>query len=205
MDNTSEEVNFNIIRDSDISIKEKYFNLYNTRAIYHRWSIPDVCKGDKAIYLDADVIVVGDIAELWNIDLEDNYIAAVPTYAERLDFVESIQGGNVRLRHLRNYLSGQMVINCKKWREENFKDKLVDYAIKNNTLDEAPITVLCQGKVHELDKYWCVPASHVEHMKKHKTIKHVYDFEKAKLFHYSGSIKPWKRKGRNYEYYEKYI
>lgn len=36
-------------------------------------------QADKVIYLDCDVLVNMDIAELWNIDLNGYYLAAVAT------------------------------------------------------------------------------------------------------------------------------
>ena len=35
-------------------------------------------KLSKLIYLDCDLVAEGDIEELWNIDLDGNYIAAAP-------------------------------------------------------------------------------------------------------------------------------
>ena len=32
---------------------------------------------DKAIYRDSDTVVLGDIAELYDVDLKDNYVGAV--------------------------------------------------------------------------------------------------------------------------------
>lgn len=50
----------------------------------YRLLIPEVAPDlKKAIYLDVDLVVVRDLALLWDTDLGDNYLAAVPDPAGR--------------------------------------------------------------------------------------------------------------------------
>jgi lipopolysaccharide biosynthesis glycosyltransferase len=218
--NTRSDISFNIICEPDVGIDaseddiniicvepliEEYrrFNKNNTRAVYLRWMIPSLCKADKAIYLDCDLVVTGDIKELYDTDLGDNYIGAVRTYGERVDLIGKIQG--MDLDGYDNILSGQLLINCGLWREDCITEMLVEFATENDVLDEAPLTVVCDGRIKYLDRYWCVPASHVEDMQKNPGIKYIYDFSKAKLFHFSGAKKPMFEDGlRNKELYEVY-
>ena len=52
-------------------LREDYFSL----AIFFRIFIPDCFKEyDKALYIDADTIILDDISKLYNTDLEGNYI-----------------------------------------------------------------------------------------------------------------------------------
>ena len=52
---------------------------YFTLTIYFRLFIPAMFpEYDKAIYIDSDVVVPGDLAELYDMELSDNYIAACP-------------------------------------------------------------------------------------------------------------------------------
>lgn len=46
-----------------------------TRFTLYRLAIPDFIPDDRVLYLDADTLVVGDLSELYNIDLGDNYAA----------------------------------------------------------------------------------------------------------------------------------
>ena len=51
---------------------------YYSATIYYRMFIPSLFPGyEKAIYLDSDMIIKDDIANLYNIDLGNNMIAAV--------------------------------------------------------------------------------------------------------------------------------
>lgn len=55
---------------------------YFTLTIYFRIFIADMFKEyDKGIYIDSDIVVPGDISELYNIDLKDNLIGASTDYS----------------------------------------------------------------------------------------------------------------------------
>lgn len=81
-----------------------------------RWAIPEWCdyKG-KAIYCDSDQLALADISELWDLDLEDSFCAAVPVKQAKC------YPHYVRL-FLRNYLQSEddyylasvMLIDCEK-------------------------------------------------------------------------------------------
>lgn len=100
---------------------------------------------DKAIYLDSDVLVRGDLTELWEADLGGHYCLAVPDIA--CPYVDARHGGENR-RKANPYMaaispipnwkrlglngdasyfnSGVMVLNLKRWREDSVADKLLD-------------------------------------------------------------------------------
>ncbi len=82
-------------------------------------------KIDKAIILDVDLVFDDDIKKLWDIDLEDNYMAAVVDQVALLDKSDWIKNLNLPSDFL--YVnSGVMVANLKKWREEEIFDKLFE-------------------------------------------------------------------------------
>lgn len=223
-DNTKEKISFNILCEDNVNITcsendinvirvkpiveiIKSFNGKGTRAIYLRWLIPDYAKQDRAIYLDADVIVLGDVKELWEMNLEYYVMGCVPSYIFPTigdPIFQSIQG-EYQETGIINYLSGQIVFNCDYWNRLMIKQKLIDFVNLYNVLDELAMDVVCDDLIKPLDKYWCVPASYVTKDWKHPKILHDYDIDKVKLWHYSGPWKPWMRiNGRNYEYYKKY-
>lgn len=71
----------------DVSIKLKHIS----KAAFYRLMIPRIANAltdsqiDKCIYLDSDLIVEGNIAELFNIDIKGHYIAGV---GDGLQFLE---------------------------------------------------------------------------------------------------------------------
>lgn len=48
-----------------------------------RWAIPEYCEfSGKAIYMDADMIILDDLAKLWNHPIEGSSIVAAKSYAD---------------------------------------------------------------------------------------------------------------------------
>jgi lipopolysaccharide biosynthesis glycosyltransferase len=102
-----------------------------TRSMYSRFLIPTL-KPDinKAIYLDADVIALGDISRLWKENLENYPLGAVwSEYASRAwdKFILHLSD------NYRYFNSGVLLIDCAKWRENNITEKLLilETQIKN--------------------------------------------------------------------------
>mgnify|MGYP004533176811 CR=1 FL=1 len=103
---------------------------------YSRFFIP-VLKPelDKVIYLDVDVSVLGDIKELYNVNLEDFYLGAISEYyfikqqealAEKLDIEYNDEK--------QFFNSGILLINSKKWRENDITQKLFEIQNKYNSV-----------------------------------------------------------------------
>jgi lipopolysaccharide biosynthesis glycosyltransferase len=89
---------------------------------YARLLIPVMYRDiDTAIYLDCDIIVQKDISRLCDIDLGDNLLAAVKDI--KLTFGRSADKDVFRVLqydpHSLYFNSGFLVMNLKKWREEN--------------------------------------------------------------------------------------
>lgn len=77
---------------------------------FARYFIPKYVEERKVLYLDSDLVVTGDILHLFNLDLEDYYAAAV-----------SALHGMTSL-----FNSGVLLINNKKWKEENLFETLIE-------------------------------------------------------------------------------
>ena len=70
--NVNEKVS-NIADDLSYRLRDYYSN-----SIYYRLFIPSLFPDyDKALYLDADIIVIDDISKLYFEDLENNLVAAI--------------------------------------------------------------------------------------------------------------------------------
>jgi lipopolysaccharide biosynthesis glycosyltransferase/glycosyltransferase involved in cell wall biosynthesis len=93
-----------------------------TRSMYNRLLIPQI-KPDinKAIYLDADIIVLGDISTLWNENLEKFPLGAV------WDKYEDRNREKMRLDLSDNHKyfnSGILLIDCELWRNRHITKEL---------------------------------------------------------------------------------
>lgn len=106
--------------------------------ISNKWSIATFYKvfaGDllpesihKVLYLDGDIIVTGDVAELWNIDITGKAMAVVQDYGI------SCEMGQNRLQYPAEagyFNGGMMLINLDYWRLNNVGQRCLTY-IENN-------------------------------------------------------------------------
>lgn len=116
-----------------------------TKAMYYRLLIPSLVKDSEvALYLDCDILVRSCISELFEIDLLDNYVAAV-----RNPLFERHE--SLKLRESDGYFnSGVLLINVRKWNSEGFKDKIIDIiSNKKDVLlmpDQDALNIASNGK-----------------------------------------------------------
>lgn len=176
----------------DISKKQQEINSkmhtrdYYSKATYYRIYIPELFpEFDKALYLDCDIAVLGDISELYNKDLGDNYIGAIPDGSvscikEFQDYVENCIGVDSFDKYIN---AGILVLNTKKLREICFEDLFVS-ALTIATFDVAQdqdyINVICKNHILFIGEEW-------DKMPIRETIAE----DEIKLIHYNLNFKPW--------------
>lgn len=93
---------------------------------------------DKMLSLDVDTIVTKDISELWDIQLGDNYLAAVKE--------------PYKSRYLTYVNCGVMMLNLARLRDDGKGDELID-ALNNNRYgfnEQDCIAEHCQGGILEI-------------------------------------------------------
>ena len=158
-----------------------YFSVAAYFRLFIETSFPQY---DKAIYLDSDVILLSDIAELYDTELGDNLVAAV--YEQNTDrapmfteYVENIIG----IPYYTYFNSGVMVMNLKEFRrygvQERFLNMLTEYNFDSLAPDQEYLNVICHGRVKYLPNCWN---------------KHSFPEPpegELKLVHYALSNKPW--------------
>ena len=84
--------------------------LHINHMTFARYFIPDFVEEDKVLYLDSDLVVTGDLSQLFEIELEENYLAAA----------RSCFGAGV------GFNAGVLLINNKKWKSDDIRQRLVD-------------------------------------------------------------------------------
>lgn len=109
----------------------KITNNYPTFSIYSRFLIPDLKPNiNKAIYLDCDTIVLDDVCKLYEENLEEYILGAVPEH-EYYDVViklkENIQNSKDHLY----FNSGVLLIDCNRWRNENITKSILNISLSN--------------------------------------------------------------------------
>ena len=82
---------------------------------------------DRVLYLDSDTVIEGNLDELWNLDLDGYYLAGVD------DCLSSKYRDLIGLSDSDTYCnSGVLLINVKKWRENNIVKSFIEAIVKNN-------------------------------------------------------------------------
>ncbi len=121
--------------------------------MYYRLDIPWILQDKaKAIYIDGDTLVRGDLQELWIIDLGDNLCGGVIDS----DFNKWNEFKKFNPNCDKYINSGVLLINCKAWREVLFiREKIKEYCqnIKNYDFkypDQDIINVICGGRIKKL-------------------------------------------------------
>ncbi|GAB7140480.1 glycosyltransferase family 8 protein [Deferribacterales bacterium RsTz2092] len=161
-----------------------------TVAAYYRFFLPEIFPDvAKTVYLDIDMIVLKDIAELYNTDVTSHYIAAAhdavyhrTSDPEQIKYCEYIVGINPR-----DYVnSGTLVMNLERMRDTNSADKLVQcriYQYQYQYHDQDAINNIFRGQIHYLPDEWNFAAKFVSKTKLLPAI-----------IHYVGPGKPWNAK-----------
>lgn len=168
---------------------------YYTESIFYRLFIaalhPEL---KKAIYLDCDIVVLGDISKLYNTKLGTNILGAV---------TDDVISGNPDFRiyaseavgvdYTKYFNSGVLLMNLDEYRKQKIQERFIYLLIKHNFETAAPdqdyLNVLCKDKVLYLDKGW----------DKMSTDE---NFDgKLNLIHYNNFRKPWYYDDVPYEKY----
>jgi len=156
---------------------------YISQESYFRYLIPQLKPNlDKALYLDADLVVIKDISELYETKIEDNYCAGV-----RDLFINKYKE-KIGLSLTDLYInSGVMLLNCKKIREDNMVDELLKNNHKYKEVayfqDQDIINITFKGKIKEIDSIYNFATFDIKN-----------NFEKSKdavIVHFTGEFKPW--------------
>lgn len=212
MNNPGENLIFHVfvnsIKDIDVDRLKELVNLYKTtinlyyidntifhqlpttwqysHATYNRFLLAKVLHGvaANALYLDADIICIGDIRGLFDTDLEDNIVAVV--HDEKNAFVRN-QIKKLKLKHDKYFNAGVIYIDINKWHENNISSKAMQLLIENygffNLLDQDALNVILDGKAKFLSNKWNFMCN------LEKNIKEIPP--DTILIHYTSRAKPW--------------
>lgn len=156
---------------------------------------------EKIIYSDVDILVTDDLSELYEIDLQDKYIAGVKNpfikYANELSHLST---ENFEMLKDIYIAGGIWVMNLKKIREDNLEQRMQeiieDKSIIKKWNDQDIINIACQGKVE------FIPLNYISYpymydllqnskFESHYTKEELYDsIINPKIIHYAAA-KPW--------------
>ncbi len=187
LSNENFEINFVDVRGKVEKISESLpLRDYYSKTTYFRFYISDLfTEYDKAIYIDSDTVVLGDISTLYDTDIGSNYVGACNEQAMVQtevygNYVEKVLG----ISRNEYFNAGIILLNCDEFRKnkvlEQFLKMLEVYSFVV-TQDQDYLNVICSGKVYWLEQGWNVEVyGNIPVAEK--------DF---KIIHYIMVSKPW--------------
>ena len=157
---------------------------------------------EKAIFLDCDLIVKGDLAELWKTDMGDRSVLAVQDLV--IPYVASLYGISAYKElgippEAKYFNTGLMVANLSWWRRNNITVKAFNYVqTYRKTIfffEQEALNAVLSGTWGELDPRW----NQIETVSGRSFFRctHLDDniyqqiTEDPFVVHFAGTFKPW--------------
>lgn len=149
---------------------------------------------DKVLYLDCDLVVLGDLLELWRTDIDAYALAAAP------DLFGGFRRPALGIPMDRPYVNaGVLLLNLARWRRERLPAALIRFieahAGSLTFHDQDAINAVLHDKTRLLDRRWNVQAQMF------RLRRHVFPEAHAAIraacrrpaiLHYAGPEKPWR-------------
>lgn len=185
---------------------------------FYRFLILDILKDyEKVVYLDADMIVLRDVAELYHTQMGEHLIAA----AVDPDFAGQCNMKNSEMRqYCKNTLglenpfqyfqAGVLVFHVAQMRREITVEKLLEMADTDiyRFSDQDILNIVCKDRVIYLDMSWNMIFDCNRFRWKHVIKYAPHDildaYENARrdpyIIHYAGFLKPWMKPDEDFGY-----
>ena len=199
---------YNFYIESDIT------NTKYSDEIYFRVLAPAIMSDyNHVVYLDADLIVLDDIANLLALASDEHLVSAVRDYEGIANcYNNNYERTKYRISELGitnfddYFISGVIVMNIKKFNEEFHPKDLLDMAVSKNwkQYDQDLLNYLCKGSVNIIDAKWEFVDDIYgiyQSMPKHLFEEYVVSESAPKIIHYSANRKPWIRTESKYNKY----
>ncbi|NLQ19083.1 glycosyltransferase family 8 protein [Marinomonas sp. M1K-6] len=147
---------------------------------------------EKVIYLDCDLLVLGDLADLWKKNLNGLPVGAVTDLCSPEVF---------KKRHESYFNSGVLLIDLIKWKKDQIGEKSLSYLNENSKNlkypDQDALNYILKDKYQPVDLSWNVqPTSYSAYEKNYDYLQKRKDelyqsIKKSNIIHFIGSLKPW--------------
>ncbi len=194
-------IEFVRMKESFVDLTDRMSNRlrcdYFTLTIFYRLFIADMFpQYDKAIYLDSDIVVPGDVAELFDVPLGSNLFGCVEdTSILGLDALMAYTRDAVGVGEGQHYInSGVLLMDLAALRQERFASRFLTllntYHIDCIAPDQDYINGMCRDRITYLDVCWdAMP------------VVGTPELSHPKIIHYNLFSKPWLYDGIPYEGY----
>ena len=163
---------------------------YYSAATYYRIFIADMFPNyDKAVYIDSDTVVTGDISEMFSTDIGDSLVGAIHDNVMFIDvfgrYVEKV----VDIPRERYFNAGILLMNLSLFRKEEIELKFIELLEKRKfpvAQDQDYLNILCRDRVYYFPYEWnLVPVPELSG-------------RDPKIIHFKMALRPWHYDGIEY-------
>jgi lipopolysaccharide biosynthesis glycosyltransferase len=170
---------------------------------------------EKAIWLDCDLLVMRDLATLWETEMADRHALAVQD--QRVPLVSS-RFGVTAYRELdlapdgKYFNAGVLLIDVTRWRSDDVAGRAMNYlkTYRDRVCfwDQEALNAVLAGKWGELDPGWNRHPTLGGFIREPETSAGGrHSFNEIRIVHFSGNLKPWNCAGssRHHRLYFQYL
>ena len=151
---------------------------------YARYFIPDYIQEDRVLYLDCDLLINDKLDSLFEQDVREHYLAAI------------------RDANGQGFNTGVLLINNKKWRQEELKERLIEQSIlttkeveegrfEHFNGDQTIFNQVLQDDWLELDRAYNLQVGHDIVALYNNWQAHLAFNDKPVVIHFTTYRKPW--------------
>lgn len=163
-----------------------------SRMTFARLQIPEVFAdaASKVLYLDTDILVLGDLAELFQTDLGGAAVGAVLDFHVDAHLKAGQHDRIVGVPPVSDYFNaGVLLIDVQAWRRRGIAQRAIDYLrshLDSPYADQDALNVACDGDWKQLDRTWNFQNHHVTRIAREPAAT------RPAIVHFVTSSKPWK-------------
>lgn len=164
---------------------------YYSPTIFTRLLIPSTLRGlcDKVLYLDADILCVGSMAELLSMEFGDSAAIVVPD----ADETTRRRCAALQLTSGKYFNSGVMYMHVENWTAQEITEKTIHAILENGKEyrfpDQDALNVVLEGKIQYIPRKWNFLYDLIHDLEKDK--REMRDIGPTVFIHFAGAVKPW--------------
>lgn len=164
---------------------------YYSPSIFSRLLIPTILQGttDRVLYLDADILCVGNITELMDMDISDTVAVVVPD----AEATTRRRCAELRLKQQAYFNSGVMYMNIDLWMANKITESTIDALLRNGEKfrfpDQDALNVVLEGRARFVDKKWNYLHGLIGDLEQGRWKMRLTG--DAVFIHFAGAVKPW--------------
>lgn len=180
-----------IFREFAEMIQSSYYSL----STFTRLIIPSVLKTitEKVLYLDADMLCVGNVDELAAMDISDTNALVISDVGWKISGSLDGRYTVLNLKNKQYFNAGVIYINIQKWEENHVSEEAIQTLLKHGKKlafnDQDALNIVLDGRARYIGIKWNHIYSLIADLKQGKLkMGPVGD---AVFIHFAGAIKPW--------------